>query len=227
MTVHTRPEQVDIPPPNAITASKVDRACLYRRHGKRWLDVALVVLVSPIWVPLVALCAVLVSLDGGRPFYTQSRIGRNARTFRLWKLRTMVPDADSLLAVHLERYPAAREEWAAKQKLRSDPRVTRIGRVLRRSSIDELPQFWNVLRGEMSLVGPRPMMTGQQVLYPGSCYYRLRPGVTGFWQVSNRNECRFRDRARFDNAYCDVLCLRTDLAVLWRTVGAVLRATGH
>ena len=119
----------------------------------------------------------------------------------MWKLRSMVPNAEAVLEAHLASNPDARAEWDLNQKLNDDPRITRFGRALRRSSFDELPQLWNVLQGEMSLVGPRPMMCSQKSLYPGQEYYLMRPGVTGFWQVSARNQTSFRERAEFDRAY--------------------------
>ena len=113
----------------------------------------------------------------------------------------MVPDAEARLLHLIERDPIAREEWVSQQKLRNDPRVTRLGRVLRAASLDELPQLWNVLIGDMSLVGPRPMMPEQAALYPGTAFHRLRPGVTGKWPVSVRNDSTFAERAHYDDAY--------------------------
>jgi lipopolysaccharide/colanic/teichoic acid biosynthesis glycosyltransferase len=199
---------------------------LYRRGAKRALDVVLVLLAAPVVVPVVLILALLVALDGGRPFYVQARVGRHGRRYRMWKLRSMVADADTRLEAHLAADPAARAEWDAAQKLRDDPRVTRLGATLRKTSLDELPQLWNVLRGDMSLVGPRPMMPSQQALYPGQAYYRLRPGITGPWQVSSRNATTFADRARFDAAYERDLSLATDLRLLAATVRVVVRATG-
>jgi len=111
-------------------------------------------------------------------------------------------------------------------KLRNDPRITRLGRFIRKTSIDELPQIWNVLKGEMSMVGPRPIMQSQRRIYPGSEYYKMRPGITGFWQVSDRNECSFSKRARFDADYLNRLSFVTDLFVMLQTVMVVIRATG-
>ena len=113
------------------------------------------------------------------------------------------------------------------QKLKNDPRITPLGRFLRRTSLDELPQLWNVLMGDMSIVGPRPMMCNQRALYPGTEYYVMRPGITGFWQTSARNESSFHERAGFDQAYYRAVSLRTDLAIIWRTFSVVLRGTGH
>ena len=203
------------------------RSNLYRSGLKRALDVVLVLLTLPAVVLLVLLLALAVMLDGGQPFYSQMRLGRGGRPFRLWKLRSMVPDADARLQAHLDQTPAARAEWDATQKLRADPRITRVGRILRRTSLDELPQLWNVLRGDMSLVGPRPMMPSQRSLYPGRAYFALRPGLTGLWQVSKRNEASFAERASFDDDYHRRLSLALDARVLLATVRVVLRATGH
>jgi lipopolysaccharide/colanic/teichoic acid biosynthesis glycosyltransferase len=142
-------------------------------------------------------------------------------------MRSMVVDADARLADHLAADPAARAEWDATQKLKNDPRITRVGRVLRKCSIDELPQLWNVVTGDMSLVGPRPMMPQQQALYPGRAYFALRPGITGPWQVSKRNESTFAERAVFDEAYQRNLSFTTDLGLLMATVRVVLRGTGY
>jgi lipopolysaccharide/colanic/teichoic acid biosynthesis glycosyltransferase len=187
----------------------------------------LVLLTAPIVVPVVLLLAFLVALEGGRPFYTQNRVGKNNRSFRIFKLRTMVRDADARLAQHLAANPAARAEWDAHQKLRHDPRITRVGAFLRRTSLDELPQLWNVFIGDMSLVGPRPMMVEQRAMYPGRAYYRLLPGITGPWQVSDRNAVEFKSRAVFDHRYYHDVSLLTDLRLLFQTVRAVLRCTGH
>lgn len=199
----------------------------YRRGPKRVFDLVAVAVALPAVLPVILLLALLVALDGRRPFYCQTRLGRGGRVFRMWKLRSMVWDADRRLATHLEAYPAARAEWESTQKLKSDPRVTRFGRLLRKSSLDELPQIWNVVKGDMSLVGPRPMMPEQRALYPGTSYFDLRPGITGLWQVSERNETSFAERARFDNDYARQVSFVTDLRLLVATVRVVLRATGY
>jgi lipopolysaccharide/colanic/teichoic acid biosynthesis glycosyltransferase len=199
---------------------------IYRGTFKRLLDIVLVLLAAPIVVPTVAILALLTALDGHSPFYKQTRLGQGGRMFTLWKLRTMVVDADRRLADHLLSSEKARLEWNAYQKLASDPRITMVGLLLRKSSLDELPQLWNVLKGDMSLVGPRPMMPEQRVLYPGHAYFALRPGLTGLWQVSDRNASTFAQRAEFDTLYEREVSLLTDVKVLFATVGAVLRATG-
>jgi lipopolysaccharide/colanic/teichoic acid biosynthesis glycosyltransferase len=198
----------------------------YRQRAKRALDILLILLCAPFVAPIVLGLALLVSLDGAAPFFSQLRVGHGGKVFRLLKLRTMVPGADALLEAHLASDSDARREWDRTQKLRHDPRITRFGGFLRKSSLDELPQLWNVLRGDMSLVGPRPMLVDQKPLYPGREYYRLRPGITGFWQVSDRNNSSFAERARFDTSYYRQVSFMTDTVVLLRTVIVVLRCTG-
>jgi len=199
---------------------------VYSRGLKRIFDFFLVLAAMPFVLPFIALVALLIATDGSAPFFRQERVGQHGRRFLIWKFRTMVPDAEALLATCLASSPEAQREWDAKQKLSNDPRCTAIGRVLRRTSMDELPQLLNVLTGEMSLVGPRPMLPNQQSLYPGHAYYRLRPGITGSWQVSARNESEFQSRALYDDQYATKLSFLTDLKILARTVVVVLRRTG-
>lgn len=200
---------------------------IYRNRVKRVLDLLAVLLAAPLIVPVVLLLAMMVALDGSNPFYSQSRIGMGGRIFRMWKLRSMVPNADALLEQYLASNPEARREWDETQKLKNDPRITRMGRFIRKTSLDELPQLWNVFAGDMSLVGPRPMMVGQDKMYPGHAYYRLRPALTGPWQVSDRNDSTFRARAVFDDDYEQNLSFGLDLTLLLKTVSVVLRGTGH
>lgn len=199
----------------------------YQYFGKRGLDLLLILLTLPVVLPVVLCLAVLVVLDGSLPFYSQKRVGRGGRIYTMWKLRTMVPNADAKLETCLTQDPVARAEWDSTQKLKCDPRITRFGRMLRKASLDELPQLWNVLKGDMSLVGPRPMMPDQQDLYPGSAYHEMRPGITGLWQVSERNQSTFADRARYDEIYYRELSLATDVKLLFATVVVVVRATGY
>jgi exopolysaccharide production protein ExoY len=199
---------------------------LYRDYGKRLIDILLVLIAALPVLAVVLPMAVLVARDGRNPFYFQERVGRNGRVFRMVKLRSMVWNADQVLTNHLAADPAAAAEWERFQKLRNDPRITPVGRLLRKSSLDELPQLWNVLMGHMSIVGPRPMMTSQRILYPGTEYYAMRPGITGFWQISTRNESSFRERAVFDRDYFARLSFLTDARVIFRTFSVVLRGTG-
>lgn len=199
---------------------------LYNRLFKRFLDIILVLLAAPFLLPLVLAMGSLIRRDGGPAFYTQDRIGLDGRLFRIYKLRTMVVDADARLAAHLAADRALRAEWEENQKLKADPRVTAIGRLLRKTSLDELPQLWNVLKGDMSLVGPRPMMPEQRALYPGRAYYRMRPGLTGPWQVSDRNTVSFAGRADFDAAYAREMSLFHDISLMFVTIRVMVRGTG-
>ena len=199
----------------------------YRAFGKRSFDVFFVLAVAPLGALLVLGAALATWINGQSPFYWQDRVGRNGRVFRMLKIKSMVDDAETVLKDYLSNNPAARAEWDKKQKLTDDPRVTRLGEFLRKTSLDEMPQLWNVLKGDMSIVGPRPMMVDQQVLYPGTAYYELRPGITGPWQISDRSHGSFVGRAGFDTEYNRSLSLKNDLSVLARTAGVVLRCTGR
>lgn len=199
---------------------------VYAGFGKRVLDSALILMALPFLVPLMVLIAILVATDGKNPIYTQKRLGRGWKQFRLIKFRTMQPEADKLLATYLDQNPEARAEWDLNQKLRHDPRITKVGRFLRRTSLDELPQLLNVLIGQMSLVGPRPMMVEQRDSYPGSDYAAMKPGLTGLWQVSERNGTTFAARAKYDREYLDTMGLRTDVLTIARTFRVVARCTG-
>jgi lipopolysaccharide/colanic/teichoic acid biosynthesis glycosyltransferase len=200
---------------------------LYERFGKRLLDCVLIVVSLVLVFPIMLALTLVLLLQGHSPFFRQDRIGRNGETFTIWKFRTMVPDAERHLSEYLASNPDAAEEWNTTQKLKRDPRVTRIGKFLRKTSLDELPQLWNVLIGDMSLVGPRPMLPEQQALYPGKSYYELKPGITGMWQVSERNDSEFASRAMYDSVYCRDLSFSTDVGILARTISVVLRGTGY
>lgn len=203
------------------------RPGIYRNSLKRFLDIFVVVLSSAIIVPLILLLVFVVAASGHSPFYLSDRVGQNGRTFRMLKLRTMVPNADEIFTDYLDGNAAAKLEWDQTQKLKFDPRITRIGRFLRKSSLDELPQLWNVLSGDMSLVGPRPMMPSQRGIYPSLAYYGLRPGLTGLWQISDRNDCSFSKRAEFDSAYESRVTFFGDIVILLKTVGVVAKGTGY
>lgn len=229
MTIHFK-DVLRGEPTQPTTSSKQNTGAersLYTRLGKRCFDWAVLIAVAPVAGALIALTALLTALDGHNPFYWQKRLGRGGRVFWLLKIRTMVPDAEARLAAHLRANPEAKREWDHKQKLDNDPRITGLGRFLRKSSLDELPQLWNVARGDMSIVGPRPMMVDQQALYPGYAYFALRPGITGNWQVSDRNQTGFAERATYDDAYATRIGFVTDLDILVRTAGVVLRGTGR
>lgn len=187
-------------------------------------------LLSPLWLPLVGLLWALVRIGGGPGLLAQPRLGRHGKVFRCLKLRTMVVDAEAALDL-LRRDPEVDAEWQRHQKLARDPRITRLGRVLRATSLDELPQLVNVLRGEMSLVGPRPILLSQIELYRrtgnAGAYLSLRPGITGPWQIAGRHRTEFRERALFDRHYRQAMTAGLDTRLLLRTVLAVASLSGR
>lgn len=202
----------------------------YRNGLKRVFDLGFAVLIAPLVLPLIGVLWALVRLDGGSGFYRQKRVGRGGATYWCLKLRTMKPDAEAVLSRLIAEDADAAREWATHQKLDCDPRITPLGSFLRRASLDELPQYFNVLAGQMSFVGPRPFMVDQAGLYRscgGTAYFDLRPGITGAWQVEARHNTQFATRVRFDEIYGQTISLGCDLQLLARTVGAVARMTGR
>ena len=178
--------------------------------------------------PLLLAIALLVSLDGGPSIFGHRRLGRYGREFSCLKFRTMQVDGDRVLARTLAEDPAAAAEWAANHKLRNDPRVTRIGRFLRVTSLDELPQLLNVLRGDMSLVGPRPIVRAEVARYGCdiSFYMRVKPGLTGLWQVNGRSDTSYRQRIDYDVDYVKHWSFRRDFLILLKTVQVILMRKG-
>lgn len=179
-------------------------------------------------LPVFAFLAVMIARDGGAAFYGHTRIGQNGKKFKCLKFRSMVLDADNVLSALLERDPAARVEWERDFKLKNDVRITPIGRLLRKTSLDELPQLWNVLRGDMSLVGPRPVVEKEIQRYgDDAAYYLLaKPGMTGLWQVSGRNDTDYARRVFLDAWYVRNWSLWGDIAILFKTIGVVLHRDG-
>lgn len=199
------------------------------RLAKRALDLAITLLAAPFVALILAIFIVLIKLEGpGAVFYGNERIGLRGKKFKAWKLRSMVLDGDEVLARYLAQNPEEAVEWHATQKLRSDPRITRVGVLIRKASIDELPQLWNVLIGQMSVVGPRPVLENQIPLYGSSfnLYKQVRPGITGLWQVSGRNELTFNERVKLDKYVIQNWSVWLDLYILARTAGVVLTAKG-
>jgi Undecaprenyl-phosphate galactose phosphotransferase WbaP len=198
------------------------------RRIKRAFDLAAACAALLFLGPLMVVIAMLVRRDGGDALYAHSRIGLAGRRFYCLKFRTMVSDADRVLEAHLAANPEAAEEWGRDRKLRDDPRLTGLGRFLRKSSIDELPQLINVLKGEMSLVGPRPIVESEQAFYGDELafYLQVRPGITGLWQVSGRSNVCYARRVALDGWYVRNWSLWQDIAILCGTVPAVLRREG-
>ncbi len=201
---------------------------LYLRFGKRVFDLILALALLPILAPIIAVLWILVRRDGGPGFFGHKRIGLSGQSFRCYKIRTMVPDAEARLKQHLAENPEAAIKWARDHKLDNDPRITRIGAFLRATSLDELPQLWNVLRGDMSFVGPRPVVKAEMRKYGlyRPAYLSLKPGITGLWQVSGRNDVSYDERVAMDVRYLSTVSFRRDLAILYKTAAAVMDRTG-
>lgn len=199
------------------------------RVVKRCLDIVLIVLTAPVLLLVLGIVAVLVMLSSPGPiFYSHRRIRRNGAFFSMWKFRTMCVNSAEVLEDYLANHPEARSEWNRTHKLRHDPRITPIGAFLRRYSLDELPQFWNVIVGHMTLVGPRPIVAAEVEKYAESfeCYCRVKPGLTGLWQVSGRSELSYPERVALDCEYVNRWSLRRDLRILRKTFRAVLKKDG-
>jgi Undecaprenyl-phosphate galactose phosphotransferase WbaP len=196
--------------------------------AKRVLDVVGAVTLAVLFSPLLLIVGLVVAGDRGPIIYSHSRTGRHGRQFGCLKFRTMVPNAEQALRDLLHRDPQRKLEWMQDQKLRNDPRVTPIGRFLRSTSLDELPQLWNVLKGDMSLVGPRPVVRDEWQRYGRrlDTFLAAKPGVTGLWQVMGRNDCSYRRRVALDTFYVRKRNLLLDVFILLRTVKVVLRGRG-
>jgi Undecaprenyl-phosphate galactose phosphotransferase WbaP len=199
------------------------------RLVKRAVDIVVTAAIGILAAPLMAILCLLIKLDSpGAIFYVHRRIGRGHRTFNVCKFRSMMVNGDAILQQHLRDNPAAAEEWRRTQKLQNDPRITRLGRFLRITSLDELPQLWNILRGDMSLVGPRPVVEAEMHKYGSmfSHYAKVAPGLTGLWQVSGRNNTTYEERIELDTYYVRNWSLCLDLYLLARTVFVVMRREG-
>jgi len=195
----------------------------------RLLDLVVGIIAIIVFAPLlIGLAIAIYASDPGPLIFAQPRIGRNGREFRCLKFRTMVVDATDRLEQLLANDPAARAEWARDHKLRNDPRITPLGRFLRKSSLDELPQFFNLINGTMSIVGPRPIVNAEVVRYGRRFqdYCRVRPGITGLWQVSGRSDLSWDESVRIDVRYVENWSLSFDFMILAKTVGAVAKGSG-
>jgi Undecaprenyl-phosphate galactose phosphotransferase WbaP len=199
------------------------------RLMKRLIDLALAMVIGVACLPLFVLIAAAIKLDSRGPvIYAHRRLGHRSTPFNVWKFRTMATDGSRVLAQYFQNHPDQLAEWRETQKLRKDPRLTRVGRILRRTSLDELPQLWNILRGEMSLVGPRPIVADEVEKYGDSfeLYRQVPPGLTGLWQVSGRNNTTYEERVELDTYYVRNWSPWIDIYLLVRTVEVVLRGQG-
>ncbi|MBR0680228.1 sugar transferase [Roseomonas eburnea] len=222
-------------PPHGAPAGAVagvsarDRAARRLPLAKRAMDIAIAGAALLVALPFFIIVGALVRADGGPAFYAHPRVGRGGRIFGCLKFRSMVIDSQARLDALLAADPAAREEWEATRKLKNDPRITAIGRFLRATSLDELPQLINVLKGEMSIVGPRPVQQSELDRYYGAAaahYLTVRPGITGLWQVSGRSETSYDQRVALDVAYVSQPSLLADIRILLKTPMAVLSRRG-
>ena len=196
---------------------------------KRILDLLVAITALLMISPLLATLVLIILVTQGRPvIYQQQRVGVNGTRFFCLKLRSMVRDADQILDEHLAKDSAAAAEWASKHKLMNDPRVTKLGQFLRRSSLDELPQLINIIKGEMSLVGPRPIVTNELVRYGdlAPVYLGVRPGLTGLWQVDGRSDSSYQDRVKLDCEYVWNWTFFGDLMIIAKTLPAVILRRG-
>lgn len=200
-----------------------------RPRLKRFLDIALCIAGLPVIVPLSVVLALMIKLDSsGSALYRQERIGKDGKPFLIYKFRTMSPDADKLLDEHLAKNPDLAKEWEKDHKLKNDPRLTRVGHFLRKWSLDELPQVINILKGDMTLVGPRPIVEAEIPKYGRYFgeYCEVRPGLTGLWQTSGRNDTTYSQRVAYDHYYINHWSLGLDLWILAKTVPVALSGRG-
>lgn len=221
-----RKYQARVKKPVAPSAGKGNNSIL--KKIKLLFDVVIASCILVVILPVFLIIWGIVSLDGGPALYGHVRIGRNGVPFRCLKFRSMVTNSDSVLQQLLETNTECRHEWETARKLTHDPRVTRIGRFLRKTSLDEIPQLLNVIKGDMSLVGPRPVVEAELKYYgPDLQHYEaVRPGITGLWQVSGRSDTTYAERVKLDTYYVQNWSLALDLSILYRTIPAVMMQKG-
>lgn len=234
---HARGSQYVLCGPGFLDNIEVDRRRMIqtstysqaqRKPLKRAIDIAGAITGIVLFGPLMLIVAALIKREGGDAIFAHERLGRNGAAFKCLKFRTMVPDAKERLAALLASDPEARAEWERDHKLCRDPRITPLGAFLRKTSLDELPQFFNVLRGEMSLVGPRPITAAEREKYGENfaLYARCRPGVTGIWQVSGRNNISYPARVALDSQYALNQSVMLDTAIMLKTFGVIASGAG-
>lgn len=216
---------------SGILALELRKNLLYRRNriAKRIIDLLVLLLTSFLVIPISIFIAIVIKLESRGPvLFKHERIGRHGLSFTAWKYRTMVRDSDKLLEETLRNDPELRKEWKVNRKLKNDPRLTRVGKILRRLSLDELPQLWNMLKGEMSLVGPRPIVEKEIEKYGDDfdLYIQVLPGLTGLWQVSGRSDLSYQERVWLDTHYVRNWSIWLDLVILVRTVWVVIAGSG-
>jgi exopolysaccharide production protein ExoY len=213
----------------SLAVHRLRTNCFQYRWVKRFVDVIIVCGLLPLLLPLLLIAAAIVRLSSPGPIlYRQKRVGRFGREFSLWKFRSMYVNGDEILREHIKANPEAAREWAESRKLKWDPRITPLGRVLRRTSLDELPQFLNVLLGSMSLVGPRPIVAAEKAHYNEAYFFyaSAKPGLSGLWQVSGRSDLSYHQRVALDEQYVRTWNIALDLEILCRTAAVVWGVKG-
>ncbi|MCR5605802.1 MAG: exopolysaccharide biosynthesis polyprenyl glycosylphosphotransferase, partial [Treponema sp.] len=196
---------------------------------KRIVDLLILLAMSPLVIPIVLIVSIIVKISSPGPiFYGHKRVGKDGKEFKCWKFRSMVINADKMLDKILEEHPEMREEWERDRKFTHDPRVTKIGKILRKTSIDELPQLWNVLVGEMSFIGPRPVTSPELAKYGDKANFILSvlPGLSGMWQISGRSTTGYEERITLDSYYIQNWSVWLDLWIIIKTVWVVLKGKG-
>lgn len=219
--------------PNVDTAAARHRPYGHNRgdvnRAKKVFDTIVAIIALIVLSPLILVAVLMIRLqDGGPVLFAQDRIGKDGRMFRCFKLRTMVPDAQAQLDILIAESPKARREWEYNQKLTDDPRITPLGSFFRKTSIDELPQLWNIIMGDMSLVGPRPIIESEVVRYGDKFqdYCSVLPGLTGLWQVRGRSDTTYDERVELDATYARTRSFWGDVLILLQTVPVVLFVRG-
>ena len=193
------------------------------------MDLFLVLTGGLLISPIILLIAILIKIDSPGPiFYGHKRLAKGGKTFKCWKFRSMYMNADKKLQEYLDKDPALKREWQEYFKLKKDPRVTKIGKFLRKTSLDELPQLWNVLKGELSLVGPRPIVEGEIEKFGKDyiLYKRTKPGITGYWQVSGRTDTTYEERTKLERYYVSNWSIWLDIYILAKTFVVVFKKEG-
>lgn len=212
-----------------LTTTEPAWGTLYRDLFKRALDITFAILLMPFVIPILLILMILIKISSKGPaIYKSARIGKAGRRFQIFKLRTMVINADERLKCLLEQNEAFRLEWESDQKLKDDPRITRIGKIIRQLSLDEIPQIFNVLKGDMSFVGPRPIVENEISKYGNyyPVYKSVLPGVSGLWQVNGRNDTSYARRLNLDAQYARNISFLLDLKILLQTIPAAVTKKG-
>jgi len=214
---------------SVISSDSMGRYGVPNSPLSRVFDITIILIALPFILLSFLIISILILFDSkGRAIYSGIRIGKDGRRFKVLKFRTMVPNAEQVLKRYLDESPELKAEWLATHKLKRDPRVTRVGAILRKFSLDELPQFWNILVGDMSLIGPRPIVDAEIEKY-GKCfelYIQARPGLTGLWQVSGRSDTTYKQRVELDEYYLLNRSIKLDFQILLKTVYVVLGRKG-